>query len=460
MSIRNTATTMVIGALMAWVLPLHGQSVAAPTVPPGPPVTTQARVKYVIFMVPDGMGLADVTAARILKNCGNDPTTPASNFNFCQDGPGGPSLSFETLDHIGYDRTYSKTNTITDSSAAASAFACGEKFVNNEVCEHKVSPSHNDSLLEIAKANGWSTGLVATQTITHATPASFAAHTTNRNCETEIARQYVEVTEPDVMLGGGVGKFSTSTADACGTFGDFISEAQAKGYTYVTTKQGMDDAAASPQVSRVLGLFASGTLTPECRRSGSTVLFIDSCIGNPRPDGQPRLPDMTDAALKTLSRNKAGFFLLVEGSLIDSGNHEENLPYQYGEMLAFDKSVKVVLDWINASPERRQHTLLIVAPDHETGGFAVKGLPPRGGEEPGAGLGPFLTTPILAGVEPPGGWVFTILADRNSADREAHHTGGDEPIWSQGPGSEALGHAIDNTDVYQIVKAAIEQDKP
>ncbi len=413
------------------------------------------EVKYVIFMVPDGMGLADVTAARILKNCENAPTTPA--FSFCAEGPGGPALSFEELEHIGYVRTYSKTNTITDSSAAASAYACGEKFVNNEVCFHADGARHNDSLLEIAKADGWGTGLVATQTITHATPAAFAAHLANRNCETEIARQYVQETQPDVMLGGGRGKFKTSTADVCGVSGDYITEAQARGYAYVTTKQAMDDAAANPQVSKLLGLFATGTLTPECRHTGTSQLFIDSCVVGPlRPASEPRLPEMTDAALKILSRSKPGFFLMVEGSLIDSGNHEENVPYQYGEMLAFDQSVKVVLDWIKASPERREHTLLIVAPDHETGGFAVKGVGPKGGEEPGQGLGPFLTTPILAGVVPPGGWVFTIVANTDSVDKEAHHTGGDEPIWSAGPGSEALGRAIDNTFVYEVVKAVIE----
>ena len=81
---------------------------------------------------------------------------------------------------------------------------------------------------------------------------------------------------------------------------------------------------------------------------------------------------------KYLQRSHAGFFLMVEGSLIDSGNHEENLQYQYGEIKAFDESVKMVLDWINASPARRQHTLLIILPDHETGGFAVKGAGEKG----------------------------------------------------------------------------------
>ena len=385
------------------------------------------EVKNVIIMVPDGMGLANVTATRILRNCGNAPTAAA--FSFCAEGLTGPALNLETLEHIGYQRTYSKLNTITDSSAAASAWACGEKFVNNEVCFHASGAPHNLSLLELAQLKGMATGLVATQTITHATPASFASHIANRNCETEIAHQYIEDTRPDVLLGGGRATFAPPAPDACGVTGDFIAKAEATGYTYVTTKAEMDSKAM--QTNRLLGLFASKNLTPEYLRAAGTT--------------EPRLPEMTDAALKILSRNKYGFFLLVEGSLIDSGNHAESLQYQYGETRAFDEAVKVVLDWINATPERQQHTLLIILVDHETGGFAVKGVGVKGGENPGAGgvLGEFQA-----------GWVFTLIP--GGVDFESHHTGGDVMIWSQGPGSEALGRAIDNTFVYQVVKSALK----
>ncbi len=136
--------------------------------------------------------------------------------------------------------------------------------------------------------------------------------------------------------------------------------------------------------SNLLGLFAAKNLTPEHLRQPGTA--------------QPRLPEMTAAALSVLEKNQAGFFLMVEGSLIDSANHDENLDYQLGEMTAFDESVKIVLDWIGASPERRHRTLLIVIPDHETGGFSVKGVGPKGGENPNAGLGPFQ-----------GGWGFTLV---------------------------------------------------
>jgi alkaline phosphatase len=369
------------------------------------------EVKYVILMVPDGMNLPSVTAARIKLN-----------------GINGDPLNMETLERIGYQRTYSERNTVTDSSAAASTWACGEKFVNNEVCLHMDGRPNNYSLLELAKARGMSTGLVATQTITHATPAAFGAHVlappgiSPRSCETEIARQYVNVTQPDVILGGGRLKFDNVTGDACVKPGEnYIKVAKALGYTYVSTPAELDAAVAlAPR--RLLGLFADGQLTPEYQRTPAT--------------NEPHLPDMTEAALSVLERDKTGFFLLVEGSLIDSANHAANLDYLVGEMNAFDASVKVVLDWIAAKSDRKEHTLLMVLPDHETGAFAIHGTEVPGGEP----LGSFVNAYS---------WPAPPLA------KETHHAGGDIVFWVQGPGSEVLARSIDNTDVYHVIWALL-----
>ncbi len=367
------------------------------------------EVKYVILMVPDGMNLSTVTAARIQLN-----------------GITGAPLHMETLERIGYQRTFSRINTVTDSSAAASAWACGEKFVNNEVCLHIDGRPNNPSLLELAKARGMSTGLVATQTITHATPASFGAHVSApqgispRSCETEIARQYIMLTQPEVLLGGGTSKFQSSAGDACGPGGDYVTAAQSLGYTYVSTSAELADAVpAAP--GRLLGLFASGQLTPEYQRTPATP--------------EPRLPEMTEAALSLLERNKTGFFLLVEGSLIDSGNHSANLEYLVGEMKAFDEAVKVVLDWIAAKPDRNQHTLLMVLPDHETGALAIHGTERPGAEDFG------FFWPAYTWQKPP--------------EPETHHAGGDVVFWVQGPGSEVLASPIDNTFVYHVIEALL-----
>lgn len=355
------------------------------------------EVKNIIFMVPDGMGLADVTAARIYKN-----------------GLDGASLYFETLENIGYQRTYSNDSTITDSAAAGSAWACSEKFNNGEICYHSDGKPYNPSILELARDKGMATGLVATSTITHATPAVFGSHIKSRSCENEIARQYVQLTGPDVMLGGGIAKFNSTKPDACGTYGNFINEALQKGYSVVYTKSEMDSAAGNGSL-KLLGLFNNGGMTPSYLRTPETT--------------EPKLSEMTGAALEILEEDRDGFFLMVEGSQIDWANHANNLVYQVGDTLAFDEAVKTVLDWVNASPERKEHTLLIVVADHETGGFAVNG--------PGHIL--------KAGEFVDAGWTSD------------EHTGEDTIIWSQGPGSKALGRAVDNTDLYGIMVKALEK---
>jgi alkaline phosphatase len=264
--------------------------------------------------------------------------------------------------------------------------------------------------LELAKAKGWSTGLVATVAVTDASPAAFASHVRDRACQQEIARQYIEVSRPDVVLGGGLSHFQATAPDACGAYGDRIAAVKNTGYAVAFTAPELQ-AQVSAGNSRILGLFSQDALTPEIKRTaGST---------------EPHLADMTAAALRVLSKNRKGFFLFVEGSQVDLGNHDNDHGYQYAELIAFDSAVRIVLDWINSNPRRKKDTLLVVVPDHETGGFAVGGY----------GLPSPQFTPEWTGNK---------------------HTGSDVIIWSQGPGSEPLRHGIDNTDVYRALKAALE----
>lgn len=359
------------------------------------PFSAGRLARNVVVLVPDGMGLADVTAARIHKN-----------------GPGGEPLALETLDHVGYQRTWSADSTVTDSAAAASAWACGEKFANGAVCR-RPDGSHPSSLLEIARDGGRRTGLVATSTITHATPAAFGAHVGRRDCETEIARQYVEVTGVDVVLGGGLDAFRSPAPDPCGTMGDYVARAADLGYRTVDDRDGLDDAVADG-AGRVLGLFAGGSLSPAASWTPSSP--------------EPSLPQMTAAALDLLDDGPGGFFLVVEGSQIDWSNHANDVHGQIAELLAFDDAVRVVLDWIAAAPPRARDTLVVIAPDHETGGFAVAG--PYG-------------RLLGAGEAVAAGWTG------------GNHTGGDVPIWSRGPGALRLARPIDNTDVYAVIRDAL-----
>jgi len=364
------------------------------------------KAKNIIFMVPDGMGLSNVTAARIFKN-----------------GPDGDPLNLETLPHIGYQRTHSADSVTTDSAASASAWASGEKYRNGEISCHdddqdgKCEPAPVPTILELAKEKGKATGLIATSSITHATLAAFGAHVHTRDCEKEIARQYVQVSTVDVVLGGGMQRFSAADvhADKCGTFGDFVADAEKRGYVVVRSKKEMDGA-ASAGTTKMLGLFASIGKTPELFR-----VYPEE----PYPTDEPTLPQMTAAALEVLEKDQDGFFLLVEGSQIDWANHRNELPYQICETLAFDDAVKIVLHWVNEDPDRKMHTLVIVAPDHETGGFSITGHKAKLYES--------------------GALVEGLWATKK-------HTAGDVMIWSQGPGSQFLGKPLDNTEIYRVMK--------
>ena len=92
------------------------------------------------------------------------------------------------------------------------------------------------------------------------------------------------------------------------------------------------------------------------------------------PTTEPTLLEMTDKALTTLSQNPNGFFLMVEGAQVDKGNHEHDLPWATYELLEFDDAVKMALTWAEAHPD----TLVLIAPDHETGGLTILNEPSEG----------------------------------------------------------------------------------
>lgn len=361
-----------------------------------PTMSLAGSAKNIIIMVPDGMGLADVTAARTFKN-----------------GPNGAPLSFETLQHIGYQRSHSANSLVTDSAAAASAWACGEKFANNEICYHGDGRPVQPSILELAKKAGKSTGLVVTDGITEATPAAFGAHVPTRDCRQEIGRQYLETTGVDVLLGGGRKEFGAETPDPCGTKGDLLLSAGKKGYELITDREELKKAVAGGS-RKLLGLFQARGMTPEVERTAASL--------------EPRLPEMTAAVLTVLEKDRDGFFLLVESSLVDKANHRNNYPMQLGEVLAFDEAVATVKNWIMADRKRADTTLLIVVADHETGGFAITG-PDSSLPAPGAAL--------------------------ETAWTGKGHSAVDTLVWSEGPGSENLARALDNTDIYRVMVEAL-----
>jgi len=304
---------------------------------------SEAKIKNVIILVPDGCSQSVQTLARWYS--------------------GNPLMLDEMV--TGTVSTYSTDSVITDSSSAATAFATGYKTTNGFV---SVGPSNASVLsilenpseelqysplatvLEGSKLEGKATGLVATSRVTHATPAAFASHVDNRDNENEIMEQMV-YKDIDVVFGGGSRHLVPGAEGGKRTDGENLTEVLLdRGYQYVDSRDEMLNLSSG----KTWGLFASSHMAPDIDRSELA------------PD-QPSLAEMTGKAVELLSQDKDGFFLMVEGSQVDWANHANDPVYAVTDFLAFEEAVKVAVDFA----EKDGHTLVLAFPDHNTGGMTI-----------------------------------------------------------------------------------------
>ncbi|MFX1251628.1 MAG: alkaline phosphatase [Promethearchaeota archaeon] len=233
--------------------------------------------------------------------------------------------------------TYSADGSVTDSAAAGTALATGNKTENQLI---SISPTNQtfQTILEIAKTNLMkSVGVVTTDSLTGGTPATFMSHSLSRYNEAGIAKQIAEEQDIDVLLGGGKTYFNS-----------YLETFETKGYTIVENKTELE----SINSGKVLGLFSFAGMPEEYARDRTLT---------------PSLAEMTSKAIELLSQNPNGFFLMVEGAQIDWASHSNDKEYAALEMIEFDKAVAVAKQYAESSGD----TLLIVTADHETGGLSV-----------------------------------------------------------------------------------------
>lgn len=295
----------------ASITPVVDQRNIAPKVP-----------KNIIFMIGDGMGITQISAG--LYSNGNE-------------------LNLERFKDIGFHKSYSCDKLITDSAAGATAFACGVKTYNGAIgVDCDTVP--RKTLLEEAEEKMMKSGLIATSTIVHATPASFIAHDKYRKNYEAIADDFLD-TEIEVFIGGGK-KYFYNREDGRNLYKEF----EDKGYLMSDFFQNDLEDLDLADVDRF------GYLTAE-----------DSPI--PVAQGRDYLQPASELAVDFLDkRSEHGFFLMIEGSQIDWGGHANNSDYIITEMLDFDKTIGSVLDFA----ERDGNTLVVITADHETGGYAIQ----------------------------------------------------------------------------------------
>ena len=357
------------------------------------PQTPQA----VILFIGDGMGEAQRTAAR-----------------WSAVGQNG-LLVMNDLPIIGWSRTASADNPVTDSAAGGTAIATGVK-TNNGVIGQAPDGHILTTILERAQAKGMAVGLISTVQMAHATPASFAAHVPDRNMMTEIARQMVTI-QVNVLLAGGEDEFLPTSVNGCysqpGERNDgrnLIGEAMAGGYTYVCTATTLAD--VNPiSTTHLLGLFADEEM--------------------PRPFS-PTLAAMTQKAINILSQDPDGFFLMVEGGQIDYAAHANDAANAISDTLGLDQAIAIAKTYAALTP-----TLLIVTADHETGGMSVNLTSSGSPSEDGPFFMPD-ATPFYVN------WTTT------------GHTAANVPVTAQGPWSEMLAATYENTHLYEVMRLAVD----
>ena len=347
------------------------------------------KIKNIIFMIGDGMGIAHRTAARIMANG-------------VSQGKALAPLAMDTFPITGILQTSSLNSIVTDSAPGASCYSTGNKQNNNQegVFPDDTTDPFDNPRMEylgeyLARTQGKSLGIVATSDVFDATPAAWAIHTANRGAGTGICDQFLDeaTTKANltVLLGGGRKWFlpSTTPGSARANASDYILPAelatgwgvpagtldptrdliggfQSVGFTYAANATQLRTSAAG--ATKLLGLFALSNMNVALdkidgrRGSGSVV----NDYGFP---DQPMLDEMTDAALTVLNKNPKGFVVMIEAASIDKQAHGMDSERWILDTLEFDRAVARARAFAAVNPD----TLVIVTADHECAGVNIIG---------------------------------------------------------------------------------------
>jgi alkaline phosphatase len=331
-----------------------------------------ATPKNVILVIGDGTGINQISALQYFK-----------------DG----KIHYEDFPVIGLSKI-SSTSLITDSAAAGTAMACGEKTFNKAI---GVNTKGQDlaNLIEFMSQKGGSSGLIATSSITHATPASFYAHHTDRN-DHDIIASFLPNAPIDFFAGAGL-KYFRDRKDQVNLLDTFAQ----KGFTIETSSL-----KAYPEAKKLGYLLADKDMPTMIEGRGT---FLE---------------DASSLAINHLSSNEQGFFLMVEGSQVDWGGHDNDFDYMISELIDLDNT----LGRLMAYAQKDQNTLIVVTGDHATGGLALS-----------ADQGDYNT------IKP------TFSSTGHNADWI--------PVFAYGPGAELFSGVYENTMIFHKIKSLLSRQK-
>lgn len=419
---------------------------------------SKAKPKNVIFMLGDGMGLSEVTAARYYQGAKKP-------------------LNIDRLKITGFDTTWSVKpgggpdylpDYDSESASTATMWATGKKTIDGRLGQGpstaaNVPGTNYKNIAEVFRAQGKLTGNVSTAEVTDATPGAIAAHISQRGCQGpanmtacasekkdngglgSVAEQSIDAGF-NVILGGGRGRYTQTNTGGTYAGKTVVEQAQAKGYQYVTDAAGLS--AINNKSKPVLGLFNNGNMALEWSGPAASLGKGNTpvaCTEGQRPSNEPSLSAMTSKALKLLD-NRKGFFLQVEGASIDKQDHASNACGQIGETIAFDDAIGVVMDYQRTHPD----TLVVITADHSHTSQIVEE------EASGSALPTGYSTNLISkdgqtltltyGTAGYGGAGNAPVATPPSQQ----HTGAAVPVWGAGPGALDVLGTNDHTDLFNV----------
>ena len=293
-------------------------------------VSLYGKPKYVFLFIGDGMAMPQrMLADDFSRKSGNG------------------QLAINSLPHHGSTRTMSARDLITDSAAAATAIACGEKTTNGRLGMSADGKRKLESVAKVAKRNGKKVGIITSVTINHATPGGFYANRMSRGEYYAIGLDLI-ASGFDYFGGGAVAKHDDKKSPLYQ--GNIYDLAEKAGYTVVKDRVGL---MALKPGGKVLARGTDG--------------YLPCYIDRKYYPNVPTLADFTAKGIELLD-NPNGFFMMVESGYIDLAGHANDAATNLFEVFALDEAVKVALKFAEKHPDE---TLIVVTGDHETGGMTM-----------------------------------------------------------------------------------------
>ena len=473
-------TTLAAATLLA---ALAGCAATPPATSPLQAAAAPAeRAKNVIFFLGDGMGINTLTAARI--------------YAVGEDG----ELAIDQLPESAFVKTFSNNAQVTDSAASMAAYMTGVKQNNgvismssdtisvapgpdangNNLVSRCTNGSRVDTLLELAKRRGMALGVVTTTSVTDATPAATYAHACHRKLEADIAASLVPGGAGynkalgerglDLVFGGGVQFFTPAASGGKRADNrDLLGELSAQGFR-IARDTAQFNALTPGQPA--IGLFAQNHLDYDATRN---------------PMVQPDLPQMTRKAIDLLAPSPNGFFLMVEGGLIDHALHATLAKRALQETVVYNAALQAAIDRMQAIDPGLKNTLIVATADHDHT-LLLNGYTARTGKTTAGNPGvlglvrgldgkpkldqdgmPYTIIGFgtgenrFAGNRAKQGALSDEIVTRDDYHQEAvirtrtgaeTHGGADVYLGAAGAGSELFRGTIDNTRVFSLIKTA------